>query len=66
MSLARDSRDSGLYEREIAAQGYTNCKLCGEKLPTMDHVVDHLGDVHQAYDLVTDGRLIIDDAGGQS
>jgi hypothetical protein len=64
MSLARKPDEKGLYEREIAAQGYTNCKLCGEKLPTMDHVVDHLGDVHHAYDLVTEGRLIIDDTGG--
>jgi hypothetical protein len=64
MSLATDDSHIGVYEREIETQGWANCKLCGEKLPTMDHVVDHLGDVHRAYDLVTDGRLIIDDTGG--
>ena len=34
------------------------CEECGTTLPSMDHLVDHLTDDHDAFSWVTDGRAI--------
>lgn len=34
------------------------CPECGQLLESMDHVVDHLTDVHDAFSWVSNGRSL--------
>jgi len=48
------------HEAEIAAKGHTHCPECEERVESMDVLVDHLCDTHDAFSWVTAGRPLAD------
>jgi hypothetical protein len=51
------------HEAEIVAKGHTHCPECEERVGSMDQLVDHLCDVHDAFSWVTAGWPLATDGG---